>query len=191
MSSGGFGQGPKKETVYSGPVPGSQGTVYGGPTTNTTEGTVYNGPGSGSVYQGPTSASGYGPAMQSVRQGTPSVNAGARKGAGIFFVISAFTALRTILLFAGVQQLTLGANRIAEGDIQLILIINVVVIAIFVTLGVLTKRGSKTALLIGMLLYGADLVLLLVSNAGANVIYIVVHGLFLFYLFNAYRQFTD
>jgi hypothetical protein len=180
MSNAGFGQGPKQETIY------------GGSNIKTSEGTVYNGPVGGTVYQGPAQTNGYSPSAQAPRMATPATgNAGARKGAGIFFVIAGFTALRTLLLFAGVQQLTLGANRMVAENPSMILIVNAVVIGIFVLLGVLTKRGSKAALLIGMLLYAADLVLLLLGNAGANVVYIVVHGLFLFYLFNAYRQFGD
>src|SRR5215472_2026595 len=147
MSSSSFGQGPKKETIYSGPAPSTQGTVYNGPAAG---GTVYNGPVGGTAYQGPTGGNGYNPSAQ----GAQLVNAGARKGARIFYVIAGFTALRTLLLFAGVQQLTLGANRMVEGNPQLILMVNVVVIGIFVALGVFTQRGSKTALLIGMLLYG-------------------------------------
>ena len=184
--SNGFGQSPKKQSA--------QGTVYGGPTIQTSEGTVYNGPAvppRGGVYNG-AGAGTANPALGSLsRLKTPSANAGARKGAGIFYVIAGFTALRTLLLFLGVQQLTLGANRMFAGDMQSVLIINGLIVGIFLALGVFTGKGSKLALMIGMLLYAADLALLFIGDASANIVYIVVHVLFLLYLFSAYRQFAD
>jgi hypothetical protein len=178
--SNGFGQNPKSQTVY------------GGPTIQTKEGTVYNGPvAGGPVYQGPAATTPYNPSLQALRSAPRAVNAGARKGSNIFYVIAGFTAVRTLLLFAGVQQLTLGANRMVAGDPQSILMVNGLIIAIFVALGIFTRRGSKTTLLIGMLLYAADTVLLLIGDASANAIYIGVHALFLYYLFSAYRQFAD
>jgi hypothetical protein len=197
MSASEFGEGPKKETVYSGPTPGTQGTVYSGPSVQTGAGTVYNGPAVGTVYNGPPSGGTVyngapGPVAGSALGGyrVAAVNVGAVKGARIFYVLAAFTTLRTILLFAGVQQLTLGANRIAADSMQLVLVINIVVIGILVLLGIFTQRGSKTALTIGLVLYSIDTALLLFNPAG-NIVYLVVHGLFLYYLFSAYRQFAD
>lgn len=176
----GFGQNSKSQTVYD------------GPTIQTSEGTVYNGPvPGGTVYQGSAPTTAYNPALQALRSARPTVNVGARKGASIFFVIAGFTALRTLLLFAGVQQLTLGANRMVADDPRSILIVNGLIIAIFVGLGIFTRLGSKMALMIGMLLYAADTVLLLIGDAGGNVVFIGIHVLFLYYLFNAYRQFAD
>ncbi len=178
--SNGFGQNPKGQTVY------------GGPTIQTSEGTVYNGPvAGGTVYQGPNTPGAYNPPPQAPRFAVPTVNVGARRGSNIFYWIAGITALRTLLLFAGVQQLTLGANRMVAADPRSILMVNALIIAIFVALGVFTRRGAKMALVIGMLLYAADTVLLLVGDASANAIYIVVHALFLYSLFNAYRQFAD
>jgi hypothetical protein len=84
----------------------------------------------------------------------------------------------------------LGANRAVAGDMQSILLVNLVAIAIFALLGVFTQNGSKAALVIGMVLYGLDTALLLI-NPGGNIVFIAVHGYFLYRLFNAYRQFAD
>ena len=55
--SDGFGQGPKKETVYSGPTPGMDNKAFAQGTAPGTTGTVYSGPSStqGTVYGGPSS----------------------------------------------------------------------------------------------------------------------------------------
>lgn len=189
MADANFRQGGQKGTVYDGPLPPAKGTVYNGPSVPPAGGTVYNGPTPGGTgYSGPAGGA------TTPRYSTgaaPAINVGAKKGANIFYVIAGFTALRTALLFTGVQQLTLGANRMFAGDTTSILMVNAVVIGIFVVLGVFTQRGKKAALLIGMALYAIDTVLLLIGDAAANVIYIGVHVLFIYYLFNAYRQFAD
>jgi hypothetical protein len=189
MADATFRQGGQKGTVYNGPLPPAKGTVYNGPSVPPAGGTVYNGPTpGGTVYSG----SAAGATTRRYSTGAASaINVGAKKGANIFYVIAGFTAVRTLLLFTGIQQLTLGANRMFAGDTTSILMVNAVVIGIFVVLGVFTQRGSKVALLIGMALYAIDTVLLLMGGAAANVIYIGVHVLFLYYLFNAYRQFAD
>jgi hypothetical protein len=179
MADATFRQGGQKGTVYNGPLPPAKGTVYNGPSVPATGGTVYNEPAAGSTT--PRYSAG----------APPAINVGAKKGASIFYVIAGFTALRTLLLFTGVQQLTLGANRMFAGDLTSILMVNAVVIGIFVALGIFTQRGSKPALLIGIALYAIDMGLLLMGDATANIIYIGVHALFLYYLFNAYRQFAD
>lgn len=199
MSDSGFGSNSKGGTVYSGPTPvGTTGTIYGGPTPPPPAGgTVYGGPVvGGTIYGGPPNAgtvyNGAPARSTTARPGIESgtVHAGARKGARVFYVLAAFTALRTVLLFFGVQQLTLGANRAVADSLQMVLVVNLVVVAILVLLGIFTGNGSKIALLIGMVLYGVDTALLFL-DPGPNVVYIVVHGIFLYYLFNAYRQFAD
>jgi hypothetical protein len=200
MSDSGFGPNSKAGTVYSGPTPvGTTGTIYGGPTPPppSAGGTVYNGSAAGgTVYSGPSGAgtvyngASIGATAPRPGLGNVAVNAGAKKGARVFYVLAAFTALRTVLLFFGVQQLTLGANRAVADSLQLVVVVNLVVVGILVLLGIFTGNGSKIALLIGMVLYGVDTALLLI-NPGPNVVYIIVHGIFLYYLFDAYRQFAD
>lgn len=188
MSNAGFGQGPKTETVYGGPAPAARGTVYGGPTTQTAEGTVYNGPVGGTVYQGPAATPTIGP-RSATRTGITS-NAAAVRGARIFYLVAGMTVLRTVLIFAGVQILTKTANL--QGPAMMALVaVNATVVAIFVLLGFFAQRGSKIAFLIGMLIYAADLVLLLVNNAVSNVFSIVIHGLVLYYLFSNFRQLPE
>jgi hypothetical protein len=190
MADATFRQGGQKGTVYSGPLPPAKGTVYNGPSVPPAGGTVYNGPApGGTVYNGP--AAGATTSRYAARPGATAVHAGAKRGASIFYVIAGFTALRTVLLFMGVQQLTLGANRMVAGDTTSILTVNVVIIGIFVALGAFTQRGHKLALLIGMALYAVDTALLLLGDISANVVYIGLHVLFLYYLFSAYRQFAD
>lgn len=201
MSNGGFGQGPKKETLYSGPVPTpGQGTAYAGPAPSTGVGTVYNGPAlGGTVYHGSTSGgaaykgspTGVLPSRPTAGPAAARSGAGA-KGASIFFLIAAFTGINTVLIFAGVQfGIGLGATRTTNAALSSILVVNVVAIGIFVLLGIFARGGSKIAFLIGMLLYAGDLVLLIMNDPALHVISIVIHGLFLFYLFNAFRQLPD
>jgi len=190
MADATFRQGGQKGTVYDGPLPPAKGTVYNGPSVPATGGTVYNGPTQGGTVYGGAAPAATTP-RYSAGPAATSINIGAKKGASLFYVIAGFTALRTILLFTGVQQLTLGANRMFAGDTTSILMVNAVVIGIFVALGVFTQRGNKVALMIGMALYAIDMALLLIGDAAGNIIYIVVHALFLYYLFNAYRQFAD
>jgi len=190
MADATFRQGGQKGTVYNGPLPPAKGTVYNGPTVPPTGGTVYNGPATGgTVYNGPTA--GAPTSRYAAGPAATTVHAGAKKGASIFYVIAGFTALRTLLLFAGIQQLTLGANRMFAGDTTSILLVNAVIIGIFVVLGIFTQRGNKMALLIGMVLYAIDTGLLLMGDISANIVYIGLHVLFLYYLFSAYRQFAD
>jgi hypothetical protein len=180
-----------KGTVYNGPAPATQGTVYNGPSIQTKGGTVYNGPSpAGTVYNGPApsiAAPQYG-----TRPGTTAVNVGAVKGAKIFYTIAGFTAINTVLMFIGIRfAIGVGNFRLSGATLGTIILVNVVGAGLFVLLGVFTQGGSKIAFLTGMLLYAGDLVLLLMNDAGLHIISIVIHGLFLFYLFSAFREFAD
>src|SRR5215471_2638561 len=165
MSSGGFGQGTNKGTVYGGPAPTGQGTVYGGTSVKTSEGTVYNGPVGGTVYQGPTATPSIG--ARSATATPVTSNAAAVRGAKIFYLIAGMTVLRTVLIFAGVQILTSATSQ-GPAAMAGLLMVNALVIAVFVLLGFFAQRGSKIAFLIGMLIYAADMVLLLMNSALSN-----------------------
>jgi hypothetical protein len=176
-----LGQGKGPGTIYSGPGPvgsigpGAGGTVYSGPSTG---GTVYNGP-AASGAAAPTAAG----------RTQPSVGGGAVRGARIFFAIAAFTAINVVLIFAGIRfAIGLGATRIAGPSLGSFVVVSLLGAAVFAALGILAKNGSKPAFLIGMLLYGGDLVLLVLTNPALHIISIVIHGLFLFYLITAFRQ---
>jgi hypothetical protein len=192
------GPGTKKETVYSGPgpqakqtpnaasyngmPPGTTGTIYNGPTSG---GTVYNGPGSGTVYNGPgnnepgNSGTVYNPRQSAPRPVLSGPDPAAAKGSNYFFAIAILSAFNTVLILA----------RASQGAMAALLVVNVVIVGIFVLLGIAARSGSKPAFIIGMVIYGADTALLLVSgHPEQHVVGFVVHGIFLFGLFNAFRQ---
>jgi len=216
MSSSGYGQAPKKETVYSGPAPApKQGTIYNGPSIQTAGGTVYNGPSAGTaggtVYNGPSNGGTVynGPSAGGAVYGGPATGAtttrpvaanaaaatgdvAAAKGARIFYLIAAFTGINAVLIFVGIRfAIGLGAPQVFATSLSSFLVASVLGAGIFVGMGMFVKRGSKPVFLIGMLLYAGDLVLLVMNNPALHIISIGIHALFLFYLFSAYRQLPE
>jgi hypothetical protein len=197
----------KKETVYSGPTPqAKQGTVYSGPSPSA-GGTVYNGPAmkqgtAGTVYGGPIqSNAASGPVKAGTVYRSPQQAAGteksdahpAAKGAGIFFLIAAFSALNTLLVLGGsriVMGIGLTVSKFGQGvSVPAILVLNVIAIGVFVLLGIFARNGSKAAFILGMLLYAGDgLLLFLSGDPGAHVPGMVVHGIFLIYMFKGLTQ---
>lgn len=201
MSNAGFDQGPKKETVYGGSASvatqetvyggfspaAAQGTVYG-TTVKTAEGTVYGGPApGGTVYSGPAT----GAISRPLGSATVGSSDAARKGARIFFLIAGLTALRTILVYAGIQALSSSVPAVNGSILTTILVINLVIAGVFALLGIFTQQGSKIAFVTGMVLYAGDLALLLMNNPASHVVSIGIHGLVLFYLFTAFRQLPE
>ena len=205
----GPGAGTKKETVYSGPSPQPRqgtvssgpssapagGTVYGGLTPGTNGGSVHGGPAAGgTVYNGPGSGSVYNPQGQNAaaRPVQAGMNTGGAKGGAVFFVIAGFSAINTMLLLASapfVLALGLAVTRVrANGDVGPVLILNAVAIGLFVVLGIFAMKGSKAAFIVGLLLYAGDTTLLLSDNAALHLPSIVVHAIFLFSIFKAFRQ---
>jgi hypothetical protein len=190
MAGTDLGQSGKVGTVYDGPTPATQGTVYSGPAASPAGGTVYNGPSnSGTVYNGPgaTGAIGGAGAQQ------PRVSStGAVRGSRIFFYIAGFTGLNTILMFVGVRfAIGLGVAEFVGQSVGSIVLVNLLAAGVFALLGVFAKQENKTVFLVGMLLYGGDLVLLVLNNPERSIISIIFHGLFLFYLFTAFRQLPE
>jgi hypothetical protein len=119
-------------------------------------------------------------------------NLAAAKGAKLFYYIAGFTGINAVLIFVGIRfAIGLGTTEIADGSLNTALIASVLGAGVFVALGMFAQRGSKAAFLIGMLLYGGDLVLLAMNNAGFHIVSIVIHALFLYYLFSAYRQLPE
>src|SRR5437879_3401352 len=114
MSSAGFGQGPKKETIYEGPTPTTtQGTSYNGFSPN---GPVGNGgPAAGTVYRPP--------AAQPTDAAALAQAHGHRAG-NLFFLIAGLSVLNTVLALAKApfaMALGLGITRVfdsfaREGD---------------------------------------------------------------------------
>jgi hypothetical protein len=198
----------KKETVYNGPSPqAKQGTVYSGPSPAAAGGTVYNGPavkpaGGGTVYGGPAQSNAIGgPAKAGTVYRSPQQAAGAEKsaahpaarGASIFFLIAGFSAINTLLVLGGshiVLGIGLTVSKFGQGvSVPAILVLNVIAIGIFVLLGIFARNGSKAAFVLGMLLYAGDgLLLFLSGDPGAHVPGLVVHGIFLIYMFKGLTQ---
>jgi hypothetical protein len=185
MSNAGFGQGSKKETVYGGPAPTAQGTVYGGPAGG---GTVYNGGPTETVYR---------PAPQPAAAGGKTVApAPATKAGGLFFLIAGLSVVNTVLALAGANialALGLGITRMFDYSLRHgaavgpVIALNLVAVGIFLLIGVFARQGSSVAVLIGLLLYGADTVLLVMDGALLHVASLIVHGVFLVSIFSAYR----
>lgn len=167
-----------KETVYGGPAPASGGTVYNGVTPNAGAGTVYS------------------PSRQAGAPVPAAAHSGAAKGSGIFFLIAGFSVINTLLLLASspfVLALGLAATRVSpHAPMATIVVLNVIAVGLFVLLGFFVRQGSKAALLAGMLLYGGDTILLLLSgNPALHIPSIVVHAIFLVSMFKALSQFQD
>jgi hypothetical protein len=172
-------------------------TVFGGPTSAPSGGTVYNGPAAGgTVYQGPGLN---GAAAAPQRAGNVARNTGAApktggaRGGVIFFTIAALSALNTLLIVAKapfVLARGLAITRMQpNGALGPFLVVNVIAIGLFVALGIFAGKGSKTAVIAGLLLYAGDTALLLLSpNAAAHASSIFFHALFLFYIVKALRQ---
>jgi hypothetical protein len=198
----------KKETVYNGPSPQTkQGTVQNGPSP-AAGGTVYDGPamkpaGGGTVYGGPgqSNTAGGGPAgagtvYRSAPQPAATGNAATRpaaRGASIFFLIAAFSAVNTLLVLGGshtVLGIGLTVSKFGQGvSVPAILVLNVIAIGIFVLLGIFARNGSKAAFILGMLLYGGDgLMLYLSGDPAAHIPGLVVHGIFLITMFKGLTQ---
>src|SRR5215471_11017702 len=119
-------QGPKKETVYSGPPPKTEGTVYGG--------TVYD------------------PSRQrsSTRRRSYTSPEEARKFGNVFYAIALFSVInsaKVILGFGGktVWAIGLGVTRVFDaavlkgGPIGPVLVINGIVVLVFVILGMFAR----------------------------------------------------
>lgn len=204
MSNTTTGPDAKKETVYSGPSQPKQGTVYNGPAPSS--GTVYDGPAmkppaGGTVYGGPAPAANgytpqtvYNPARQAGTQPAPTTtHPGVTKGAGIFFLIAGFSVINSVLIFAHapfVLALGLAITRVGtEVAMPAVVVLNVIAVGIFVMLGLFVRNGSKTALVIGMVLYGGDTALLVAGgDAAVHIPSIIVHAIFLVSMFKALSQ---
>jgi len=132
------------------------------------------------------------PPRYGTRPAAATINVGAAKGAKIFYTIAGFTAINTVLMFIGIRfAIGVGNFRLTGATLGTVIVVNLIGAGVFVLLGVFTQGGSKIAFLTGMLLYAGDLVLLLMNDAGLHIISIVIHGLFLFYLFSAFRELPD
>lgn len=201
--SNGFGQSPKKQTVYSGPTPNlGQGTVYSGPTIQSREGTVYDGPAmpprGGVAYNGPDSGGATPTLSQIIAAKAASASAGhAQKTGNVFFLIAGLSLLNTFLAMSGTPvalALGLGITRMFDavlrqgGSIGPVLVLNALVASVFVLIGVFARQGKGAAILIGLLLYAGDTVLLALDGVGLHIPSLVIHAIFLVSMFRSYRM---
>jgi hypothetical protein len=196
MPNEGFGQGPKKETVYGGPAVASpQGTVYGGPPMPSSGGTVYGGPpaqtGGGTVYGGPSAGTVPRPIGDK-----SAVHPQTNKAANAFFIIAGLSAVNTVLAIAGAgfaMALGLGITRGFDstlgrgGSVGIVAFFNLVIVGVFVLIGMIARKGSGVAILIGLVLYAGDTILLFMDGVGLHLVSLIVHGIFLFTIFSGYQ----
>jgi hypothetical protein len=170
------GEGPKKETVYSGPPPKTEGTVYGGPA----GGTVYD----------PSRRTGSG----SGRRATPE---DVKKFGNVFYLIALFSLINTgIVIFGGRMALAIGlgftrsfdAAILKGGPIGPVLVVNGIVACVFVILGIFARGGSVVAFLIGVLLYGADTVILWQDGPGRHIPSLLFHAFFILVMLSGIRM---
>lgn len=152
--SDGFGQTPKKETVYSGPTPPMDNQAFGQPAASGTAG----------------GSSNTGSAGTAVRAGvSPQVVA----GASWFFWIAALSLVNSFITMSGSNWhfiLGMGVTLVMDvigahtGSVGTVVafVVNLVIAGIVVLFGVFARKGQKWAFLVGMVLYTCDGVLLLV-----------------------------
>jgi hypothetical protein len=191
--SNGFGQSPRKQAA-------GQGTGYGGPTIQTSEGTVYNGPAvppRGGAYNGAAGAGqAYSPAKTLTARLSTAPSADAHKSGSVFFLIAVLSILNTVLAMSGAGialALGLGITRKFDaelsqgGSIASVLAVNALVASVFVLIGVFARQGKSAAILIGLLLYAGDTVLLALEGVALHIPSLVVHAIFLFIIYRSYR----
>jgi hypothetical protein len=186
--SNGFGQSPKKQTVYSGPaIKTIEGTVYNGPAVAPRGGTVYNGD------------SGAGHAYSPARRpgGSLAASGHAHKTGSVFFLIAGLSMLNTFLAMSGTPMalaLGLGITRMFDaslrqgGSIGPVLGLNAVVASVFVLIGIFARQGRAAAILLGFVLYAGDTVLLVMDGVDLHIPSLIVHVIFLIGIFRSYRM---
>lgn len=186
MASSSYDPGNKKESAGSGSSPATTGTVYSGPPM----------PGSiGTVYQGPTTGSPTSSGQRAPVRGTQRVAVNSHKAGNLFYYIAALSALNTVFALVGVPialAIGLGITRIIDASLgreslPVALILDAIVAVMFMALGFFATKGNKAAFLIGLVLYGLDLVLLF-SDAGRHIPSLLVHGYFIYLLIKALRE---
>ncbi|HTD24337.1 MAG TPA: hypothetical protein VK738_16895 [Terriglobales bacterium] len=194
--SNGTGQGPKKETVYSGstpgidnkgftkpPAPGTTGTVYGGPsaTQGATQGTVYGGPSpQGTVFD----ENKFAPKANKVNASV-AIKATTRRVRATaigFFIVSGISLLEAIFYWTSDTPLAIGSAF---------------TFGVFLIIGFFTFRLSRVALLAGIAIYLLDTLLILyqafATEGGlmASIFDIALHAFILYRLWLTYGQLEE
>lgn len=166
MSSSGFGQSPKKESVYS-----YSGTDLGRP--------------GGALY--PITADEI--AARNARPQATNSAGDVAKGGRILYLIAGFTAVNVLLTFVNARfAVGIGVTQIFASDMGTFLVANGMAIGMFILLAVFAGNGHRSALAVGMLLYAGDLAWLLANQPAKHMVSVAVHGIFLVSLVNAFPR---
>ena len=73
------------------------------------------------------------------------------------------------------------------GPIGPVLVINGVVACVFVVLGIVARSGGAWAFLVGILLYGADTIILWQDGPARHIPSLIFHAIFIFGMLGGYR----
>lgn len=139
------------------------------------------------------------PALQSAPLDSrdPALEKQAHSGADWFFWIAGLSLINTVVaLFKGGMAFALGlgitqiidvATAKSDGGIGMAvgILFNVIVLGIFIGFGFFARRGHTWSFIVGMVLYGLDLLLLVLLHGGW--LSIGFHGFALFCIFNGLK----
>jgi hypothetical protein len=192
--SDGFGQGPKKETVYGGPTPPAMDNqAFANPATPGTTGTVYSGPSTtqGTVYGGSTSTTA--PKTAPTQTG---ISPRALNSANWFFWIAGLSLINSFISMGGGNWhffAGLGITEVLDvlGGVggsaghAVALVINLLIAGVVCVFGYFARQSQKWAFLVGMILYAGDAVIFLLAGDIRSVLF---HGLVLFFIFRGFSQ---
>jgi hypothetical protein len=181
MSNSGGGQPPKKETVYSGPVPPGFGTRTQSSSTTATaiSGTVYNGPAPGGTVFDETKFVAKKPdRSMAVAATTKKIR---------------WFSLRFFLV-AAVSLIEYFALRESDSTVAMA---SLFVFFVFLLIGIFAMRLSRVAFLVALAIYGLDTagILLWALNTDGGLFFamkpLIVHGIILHQLYLNYGLLVD
>jgi hypothetical protein len=117
-----------------------------------------------------------------------------RKAGALFYYIAAISLINTLLALVSAKYamaMGLGTMRAfdasSQAQITAVLVTNALIAGIFFAIGMFARKGSSVAFLIGILLYGLDLVLLC-ADFSRHVPAVAVHGYFIYKMISALRE---
>jgi hypothetical protein len=190
--SDGFGQAPKKETVYSGPTPAMDNQQFAQPPAPGTTGTVYGGPaaGQGTVYGGSTGTTAPRTAPQ------VGISPRALNSANWFFWIAGLSLINSFISMSGGNWqffAGLGITQVLDalGGVggsaghAITFVMNLFIAGVVCLFGVFARKGMKWAFIVGMILYAGDAIIFLLAGEIRSVLF---HGLVLFFIFRGVRD---
>jgi hypothetical protein len=185
----GFGQAPKKETVYGGPTPPMDNQAFANAPAPGTTGTVYSGP---SPTQGTVSTGT--PAPRTAPQ--TGISPRALNSANWFFWIAGLSLVNSVIAMSGGNWqffAGLGITQVLDaiGGIggsaghAVALVINLFIAGVVCLFGYFARQGQKWAFIVGMILYAGDGVIFLLAGDIRSVAF---HGVVLFFIIRGFTQ---